>query len=243
MKIHLKSTKPFSITKAVSSGYAKKPTGTKVKDVLFRGSQYQAGALLGVRLNSIRHTINAIGEIDAAMRNQAVTFMESCALKAREDFVTNTQDIKSSQGFHNWRYLFVVGSPPAFTKNRLSGSVFAYFGIRTEDKYYEPRGKGGGSIIEFLNYGTRSGYQIHLKSKSAFKFSWPGGSRTGNPGASVNLPIKGSKTFFGLPPTRDYLIHPGIKPFGFIEKTFQDSLLNLKVKVKQLRSIRFFVGV
>tara|TARA_Y100000114_G_C11760950_1_gene329702 strand:- start:3318 stop:4067 length:750 start_codon:yes stop_codon:yes gene_type:complete len=249
MRTHLKSSRPFNISTAIAAGYVKTPyrhkaKGGPAKSRRRTGGKYKSRMQsIDLEWSSIRHTVNALGEIEAAMKQHAVDEMRGVAFFATDHLVANTREIQSTQGFHNWKYLFFPTKPPASVKSRHRDITFAYFGISTEDKYYEPRGDKGGTIIEFLNYGTRSGYQIHLKSKSAFSFNWPGGSRTGNPGALTSLPKVGTKKFLGLPPTRDYLIHPGIRPFGFIEKAFQMALFDLMLTARSLRQIKYYVGV
>ena len=215
----------------------------KIKDVILKespvGYKGAATSYIGIRLDSINHTYNALEELKGAMMSEVAWSLNNIGEQAVRSFRNNSQGIAES--FRNgWkRFTFAKQVPPPYNDGIMPGTFFT-IGVGNKPKYYEEIGKGGGRIIDWLNYGTKP-YHIRPK-KRGFRFTWNPNPRTGSPGASPSLPEKGSKVFLGLPPTRDYLKHPGIAPFGFIEKTMQEIVPRFSSSVRRISKIKIYVG-
>ena len=228
-------------------GIAKLPNLSKAANIRPGDEEVHLGSvksmfLFDMRLKSLSHTIGAIGEIDSATKSFAYNLVANAAMHATQTFRDNSREIKG--GFRDsWHHFFRPGKAPAHTGNPFAKRMTFYFGVSAGDKYYKPMGDKGGTIIEWLEYGTKP-HNIFLKTAPAFFFHWPPNPRTGSPGSDYIFPIKGTNVFHGLPPTKNYLAHPGIKPYGFIRKTFGEMVSVFEGGVVgPIDRLRFYVGV
>lgn len=195
-----------------------------------------------VRLKSIFHTIRAIGEIDSTIKFFAHGLVHDTARYATRTFMFNSSEIKG-RFKDSWTMSFKAGRAPESTGNPFARRMSFFFGIKAGDKYYKPMGDKGGTIIDWLEYGTKP-HNIFLKSAPGFFFYWPENPRTGSRGADTSLPIKGTQVFHGVPPTRDYIRHPGIRPYGFIRKTFGEMIPVFEGSVVgPIERLKLYIGV